>query len=141
MENTSAIKERVHEYYWQYDFNCATTMLKILAELFEIEILPQTYDAVVAIPGAGRYGAQCGLVSGAIMFIGISGRLKNLTNEAIDKGCYDFTDGFKREFHYLNCSELRPEGFKPENPPHLCENLTARAVDFAVEYVRRLNWS
>jgi C_GCAxxG_C_C family probable redox protein len=138
MNNINLIDKRVHQYYWDYDFNCAITMLKILAEIYEVEILKQTYDAVIGIPGAGRYGAQCGLIGGAIMFIGIYGRMRNIPDENIIKSCYIFTDSFKKKFGYLNCSELRPEGFRPENPPHLCEDFTKKAVGFTVDYIKRI---
>lgn len=138
MSEEGIIGNRVHHYYWDYDFNCATTMLKILAEIYDVEILEQIYDAAIGLPGAGRYGAQCGLVSGAIMFVGIYGKIKNISEEDIVKNCYAFTDNFNKKFGHLTCSELRPEGFRPENPPHLCENLTKGAVEFAVEYIKTL---
>jgi len=28
-------------------------------------------------------------------------------------------------------------GFKPDNPPHLCEGLTNQAVQFTAEYLER----
>jgi C_GCAxxG_C_C family probable redox protein len=129
------IDERVHEYYWKHDYNCATTMLLILAEICVIKLQQQTLDAAVAMHGAGRYGAQCGLVEGALMFIGIYGRQKQKTDERIETECYSFADVFEKEFGSLKCKELRPEGFSPDNPPHLCEGLTKRAVRFALDYV------
>lgn len=136
MDNINIINERVHRYYWDYDFNCAVTMLKILAELYGVEILEQTYDAATALPGAGLHGELCGLIEGAIMFTGIYGRTRNIPEENIKKLCYTFTDSFKDKFGYANCSELRPEGFRPENPPHLCEDFTKKAVGFTVEFLR-----
>jgi len=32
---------------------------------------PQLLDAAVGMHGAGKYGAQCGLVEGSLMFIGL----------------------------------------------------------------------
>jgi hypothetical protein len=61
------VRERVAQFYWQHDRNCATTTLSILAELFAIELNKQTIDATVAMHGAGNYGAQCGLVEGSIV--------------------------------------------------------------------------
>ena len=129
------IDERVHEYYWKHDYNCATTMLLILAEICVIKLQQQTLDAAIGMHGAGRYGAQCGLVEGALMFIGIYARQKQKTDERIEAECHSFADAFEKEFGSLLCKELRPEGFRPDNPPHLCEGLTKRAVRFALDYV------
>lgn len=129
------IDERVHEYYWKYDYNCATTMLLILSEICGIKLQQQTLDAAVAMHGAGKYGAQCGLVEGALMFIGIYGRQKQKADERIEKECRGFAEGFEKEFGSLMCKVLRPEGFRPDNPPHLCEGLTKRAVRFTLDYV------
>ena len=118
------IDERVHEYYWKYDYNCATPMLLILSEICGIKLQQQTLDAAVAMLGEGKYGAQCGLVEGSLMFIGIYGRQKQKADERIEAECCGFAEGFEKEFGSLMCKELRPEGFKPDNPPHLCEGLT-----------------
>lgn len=32
-------------------------------------------------------------------------------------------------------SELRPQGFSPENPPHLGEGLTKRAIEYAASHI------
>lgn len=132
------IDERVHRYYWENDYNCATTMLLILSEICGIELNPQTLNAAVGMHGAGKYGAQCGLVEGSLMFIGIYGRQRGKDDEEIIKGCYTFADEFKKKFDSLMCVELRPEGFKPENPPHICEGLTKRAVRFTLDYMENI---
>jgi C_GCAxxG_C_C family probable redox protein len=136
-QKETLIDERVHEYYWVNDYNCATTMLKILAEIYGIELSSQILNSAVGMHGAGKYGAQCGLVEGSLMFIGIYGRQKEKTDQEIVGLCYTFADKFKKEFESLNCRELRPEGFRPENPPHICEDLTKRAVRFTIEYIRK----
>lgn len=59
----------VHKSYYQDDLNCAQTTLKILAEIFKIKLNPQIIKSAVGLNGAGGYGAECGLVEGAIMFI------------------------------------------------------------------------
>ncbi len=133
------IDDRVHKYYWDNDYNCATTMIKILGEIHNVELHQQALDAALAMHGAGQYGAQCGLVEGTLMFLGIYGRLNNIKYQEIIKKCYVFADEFNKKFNSLSCSALRPVGFKPENPPHLCEDLTKRAVKFAVQYIDKMN--
>jgi hypothetical protein len=64
LDNTELVASRVHAYYWEYDWICATMVLRILAEIDGIELNKQVLAAAVAMHGAGRYGAQCGLVEG-----------------------------------------------------------------------------
>lgn len=65
------IRNRVHELYWKDDINCARTAIICLGELFEITVEQQTIWSAVGLHGAGGYRAQCGLVEGTLMFIGI----------------------------------------------------------------------
>lgn len=130
-----AIEERVREYYWQDDLNCATTSLKILSEIFSITLSDQVLSAAIGMHGAGKYGAQCGLVEGTLMFLGILGKEHRLPEEAIVDQCREFARQFENTFHSLSCSKLRPEGFKEENPPHVCEKLTCTATAFSRNFV------
>ncbi|OLN26367.1 hypothetical protein DSOL_5027 [Desulfosporosinus metallidurans] len=66
------------------------------------------------------------------MFIGIQGREKGLEPEDIVNKFNNFAEGFEDEFGSLNCRDLRPEGFKPDNPPHLCEEITKKAIMFTL---------
>ena len=126
---------KVHDYYWQQDLNCATTTLKILSENFEIPLNKQVIDAAIGMHGAGGFRAQCGLVEGALLFLGIFGRQRHIPDQHIVEQCYAFASEFQTCFGSLLCKELRPEGFHPDNPPHLCEQLTKDAIVFAVEYI------
>lgn len=110
-------------------------MLKILGEIFAVKIEPQVLDSAVGMHGAGEYGAQCGLTEGSLMFLGILCSERNYAKEEIVESCYDFAEQFEAEFGSLICSKLRPEGFKPDNPPHLCEGLSKKAVEFAVNFI------
>lgn len=138
MNQDEVIKERVARYYHGDDINCATTTLKILSELFEIKLNGQIIDAALGMHGAGQYGAQCGLVEGTLMFIGILGRERNVPDDKLVALCRNFADSFEREFASLQCSVLRPEGFKPSNPPHLCEKLTCRAIAFSASFMEQV---
>ncbi len=130
-DTADIIKERVSEFYWKYDKNCATTTLCILSEIFQLELNGQTIDAALAMHGAGKYGAQCGLVEGAIMFLGIFGRQNQIQDRVTIDACREFAEKFEDRFGSLFCKVLRPEGFKAENPPHLCEQITCEAIEFA----------
>lgn len=137
MELEEYIKSKVSGYYWNDDVNCATTMLKTVAELYEIELDRQVIQSAIGLHGAGGFGAQCGLVEGSLMLLGILGKENKLSTETIIALCYCFAQEFEEEFGSLLCKQLRPQGFKPDNPPHLCEGLTNRAVKFTAEYLER----
>jgi C_GCAxxG_C_C family probable redox protein len=132
------INKRVHHYYWDDDINCAKATLKILSEIFGVNLSSQVLDSAIGMHGAGRFGAQCGLLEGTIMFIGIIGRERGCENGDIVNYCYNFSNEFQNTFGSLVCKELRPQGFKPENPPHLCEELTKKAVGLSVNYISKI---
>ena len=138
MTGDEFITERIHEYYWHNNLNCATTMLKILAEYFHIQLHAQVIDSAIGMHGAGCFGGQCGLVEGTLMFLGIYGAHKHLPEQNIIEACYAFADKFQLRFGSLLCRELRPEGFRPENPPHLCEPLTKDTIGFSLGYITRI---
>ena len=131
------IQEKVHSYYWDDDLNCAETTIKILSEIFNIEIQPQVLDAAIGMHGAGKFGAQCGLVEGSLMFIGILGNQKGIEKEKIIALCYEFADGFETRYKSLRCKDLRPRGFRPNDPPHLCEGKTKLAINFSADFILR----
>lgn len=133
MNQKEFIDDKVQEYYWEKDLNCATTTLKILAELYGVDLNRQIIDAAAVMHGAGGYGAQCGLVEGTIMFLGLAGKPQGMNNEEICLQCREFARGFTDRFGSLTCSVLRPQGFHPDNPPHLCAGLTRQAVAYSAE--------
>jgi hypothetical protein len=113
-------------------------MLKTLAEIFEINLPPQVIDSAVGMHGAGKFGAQCGLVEGSLMFMGIFGRERGYEDKIIVNSCYNLANEFQKDFGSLVCRDLRPQGFNPENPPHICEELTKKAVRFTANYILRM---
>lgn len=133
------IKKRVHELYWEDDINCARTMLTCLSELFSIVIEQQTMASAVGLHGAGGFRAQCGLVEGGLMFISIYYNYLGKTEEEIVSACYQYAEGFQKKFGSLSCHDLRPGGFAADDPPHLCENFTCDAVEYAYEYITLRN--
>jgi C_GCAxxG_C_C family probable redox protein len=130
------IREKVYTYYWDEDVNCTTVMLKILSELHNLKLDLQVLQSAIGMHGAGGFGAQCGLVEGSLMFIGIWGKETGLSTEKIVNLCYRFAKDFEQEFGSLSCGKLRPQGFNADNPPHLCEGLTNKAVKFTAEYLK-----
>lgn len=129
------IKNRVHDLYWKDDMNCARTTLICLSELFQIPIEQQTLWSAIGLHGAGKYRAQCGLVEGTLMFIGIYFHTLGKTENEIVSACYNFASEFDKRFGSLRCLELRPTGFSESDPPHKCECLTCEAIGFACQYI------
>ena len=136
MDTQEFVEKRVEKYYWDKDLNCAATTLEILSEKFGIELSGQVMDAALGMHGAGEYGAQCGLVEGVLMFIGIIGRSMAVSNDDIVSSCNDFARQFEDRFKSLLCHILRPEGFNPDNPPHICERLTCEAICFDINFIK-----
>jgi hypothetical protein len=135
LKTEAFVRSRVAGYYWRDDINCAATTLKILAEYFAVPLADQVIDAATGLHGAGEYGAQCGLVEGPLMFLGILGRSQAIPGDAIVSACRSYAEGFESRFGSLSCAVLRPAGFDPRNPPHLCEDLTCEAVALAIECI------
>ncbi len=131
------IKKRVHELYWESDTNCARTTLICLSELFDTEIETQTYQSAVGLHGAGRFRAQCGLVEGALMFIGLYFSENGMPEDTIISLCYRYAEAFTQKFGSLTCYDLRPNGFNSNDPPHLCEDLTVKTIEFAYAFINR----
>ena len=131
------IRQSVARFYWEHDRNCATTTLCVLSELFDIQLSEQTLDSAVAMHGAGKYGAQCGLVEGAIMFIGVFGRHSKIEDACTIDACREFAQNFENRFGSLLCRVLRSEGFRSDNPPHLCERITCDAIEFAARHIAK----
>lgn len=128
------INSRVHDYYWNEDFSCVVTTLKVLSELFYPRLHPQVIDAAVGL-NAGRFRSQCGLVQGTLLFIGSYGCQQNIKQEQIITLCRQFGIEFQEHFGSLLCNQLRPQGFRPDNPPHLCEKLTKQAIAFSAKFI------
>ena len=135
MRTDELVQHRVHHAYWDQEWNCAVTTLRILAELSCTTLDQQILDAAVGMHGGGGYRAQCGLVEGGLMFIGILGKGRGMSDDAVVQVCYSFAQAFERTFGSLLCRELRPEGFSKDNPSHLCEELTRRAILFDIEFL------
>ena len=140
MKRTDFVKGWVHHAYWDNDWNCAVTTLLVLGDVFDLDVNDQLLDAALGMHGAGGYRAQCGLVEGGLMFLGVLGRARRMCEDAVVQVCYDYAQAFDGKFGSLVCRELRPDGFAPGQPPHLCEDLTCRAIVFDIDFLRkRLN--
>ena len=127
------MKTRVRTYFGEQDLNCASTALLIISEYFDITLDKQVLDAAIGMHGAGGYRAQCGIVEGTLMSIGVIGRARNIPEDNIIDFCKELAHSFEKEFSSLSCRDLRPRGFNDDDPPHLCEDLTARGISHNIK--------
>ena len=130
------IARRAHALYWERNINCARVPLVCLSELFDVELHSQIWQAAVGMHGAGRFRAQCGLVEGALMFMGLYYAGHGVSDKDIVVACRRFAEAFTARFSSLTCRDLRPGGFTKNDPPHLCETLTVDAIDFTAGFLR-----
>ena len=72
------------------------------------------------------------------MFMGIYFHKLGKTETEIVSICYNFASAFDKTFGSLRCYELRPTGFSENDPPHMCENLTCRAIEFAYHHILKI---
>ncbi len=136
MDYGEYIRKEAHRLYWEHDTNCARTTIHCLGELFQIKIEEQTWNAAVGMHGAGGFRAQCGLVEGGLMFLGIYCAKTGFSREETVKMCYRYAEEFQKEFGGLRCQELRPSGFSRNDPPHMCEDLTCKTIVFSYEFIK-----
>ncbi len=130
------IQEMVHDSYWKQDINCARTALRVLSSLHTFPLHEQVVDAAIGMHGAGGFRGQCGLVEGTLMFMGVLLKAQHKTEAEIADICRTFAAAFTERFGSLSCFFLRPDGFTPDDEPHLCEALTIDAIAFAHRYIR-----
>ena len=130
------MEKEVHDYYHVSGINCAVGTLKLLSEIFDVKLEQQVYDAAIAMHGAGKYGAQCGILEGGIMFISIWSVQNGLTKAEIVPIINKWAGTFEKEMGSLVCRGLRPFPFTPEDAPkHLCEPITVKGVKLCVHYI------
>lgn len=132
------ISELVKHYYHDLDINCAKTTLGVLGGLFDCPLEQQLFLAASGMNGGGRSRAQCGLVEGAIMFMGVYFGQKGVSDDDVCVMIKRFIKEFKAEFGSISCAELRPGGFKKDDPPHMCEGLTVRSLVFCHSFINNL---
>jgi len=112
--------------------------LRLLEEVYEFRIHSQVIDSALGLNGAGRYGGQCGLVEGFLMFIGLWARANQIDDVDAKNICFGFASEFEDRFGCLLCSELRPKAIElASNPQHVCEQLKVEAMFFGLNYLDR----
>lgn len=110
--------------------------LKLLGEVYSIPINDQVLKSAFGMNGAGRYGAQCGLVEGMLMFLGIWSDLECMTYEQTQMVCSSFAGRFEKTFGSLICARLRPGAeASARDPAHACEELKVKALLMDLDFL------
>ena len=86
-ETDRRIAEMVRACYWDRDINCARTTLYCMSRLFDLPLDPQLDRAAIGLNGAGRMGCQCGLLEGALLFLGIHASFLGKTEKEVCAVC------------------------------------------------------
>ena len=110
----------MHKLYWEDDINCAGTMLRCLSEAFDIKLDRQVLSAAAGMHGAGGYGAQCGLVEGALLFIGIYCGLTRAGCEKAADYCCEYAKAFENKFASLRCHDFAAGRFLQSRTRRIC---------------------
>lgn len=123
------VAKRIDVYYGEPKLSCVHAMLKILAEVFQVDVSREIYDASAGMAGGGgRFGGQCGLIQGGILFIGIVSARLAVDQDTLKQHCFDYSALAEKELGSLLCREIRPEGFAEGNPPDLCKPRTIQSI-------------
>lgn len=130
------ISDIVNHSYYTLDVNCAKTTLITLSKLFDFKLEEQVVQSATAMNGAGRSRGQCGLVEGMLMFLGVFFAARGQCDDTIVRMARKFTQKFQKEFNSISCKELRPGGFRPEDPKHMCAPLTLKTVQFCYDFIQ-----
>lgn len=126
------VQQRVTTYFVSGDNNCAMTALRVLSEVFETPVAQPVIDAAQCLPGAGGVDHLCGLISGALMFVGVWSGQQGLHRSVLRPLTSSFSQAVQERFGSLMCSDLRPADG--------CGPLAVAFLTFTIPYLKsRLN--
>lgn len=131
------IADQVHDFLWNHDMNCAQATLQVLSEKYSLNLSSQLLAAAMGLNGAGRSGAQCGLVEGALIFLGVFSETRGWDRYRVSDLCGLYAREFIGNFGSMNCRDLRPQGFQDGQPPHMCEDLAVKTITFSCVFIDR----
>lgn len=135
MDILNFVDKEVHENYWEKDLNCCTNILMLLSEIKGIKLDKQVLYSVSGMHGLNPSAAPCGLLSGALMFLGIYGREKNIPNSQLTRHYYEYSKYFQRKFGDTSCKNLNKRKDALGLLPFSCEDLTKTVVIFTSDFI------
>jgi len=133
-ETEKKVRRLVHHYYHVCDINSAKTTLYCLGELLGVNIKTQAIQAASGLYNMGRGKDGYGLLSGAVMFMGILFSKKNMAEKEISNICSRFSDTFQEKFGSVINRDLgsSKEALK------LKEEVTVDAILFDYDFLNKV---
>ena len=129
-ETEKKVRKLVHHYYHVCDINSAKTTLYCLGELLGVNIKTQAIQAASGLYNFGKDGY--GLLSGAIMFMGILFSKKNMDESEISDICKSFSEKFREKFGAFMNKDMSGESLKEK------EEITVDAILFDYDFLNNV---
>lgn len=118
MGTQERILEMVHHCYWDNNANCAQTTLHCLEQLTST-CTPIAVSGHCRLPrGSGPWRAM--RLEGATLFLGLYCAAMGKSAEETEEICARYALVFNRNFGSMACSDLRPGGFRADDPLPIC---------------------
>ena len=127
MASSEWLQEQVRLYFTSGRYNCAMTTLKVLTEVFEVPLHPQVLDAARMAPGAGGTGGLCGLVTGALMFVGLWSAQHRIPRDRLRPLTQGMMAEIRERFGSVRCEVLEND----------CSKLTFEMLSFLIPHLRQ----
>ncbi len=129
------MRDHVQDSLFAREEDAAVTVLRGLGELFDTALPTQLLQAAEAVSGAGCSGAQCGIVEGALLFLGLHYAGKGRSRAEIRRLSGAFAAAYAEKWGSLRCADLRPGGVHEDDPPTLCAGLVMEGILFTREFI------
>lgn len=127
MTSSAWLRDQVRVYFTSGKYNCAMTVLQVLTEVFDVPLHPQVLDAARMAPGAGGTGGLCGLVTGALMFVGLWGAKYHIPRDRLQPLTRGMVTEIRERFGSVQCEVLEND----------CSKLAVEMLGFLIPYLRQ----
>jgi C_GCAxxG_C_C family probable redox protein len=142
--------EKIAADYFNSGFNCSESVLLSIAKVKKIKnkYIPKVASGFGG--GLGRHGETCGVITGAVMAIGLKyGRSETEGKDREAKeNIYKIVDGFIKSFEkefkntrcidLIGCNMLTPEGLQKIKDENIHVNICTKLVEFAAREAIKL---
>ncbi|MFP4395040.1 MAG: C-GCAxxG-C-C family (seleno)protein [Anaerolineales bacterium] len=127
MTSSEWLQEQVRLYFTSGRYNCTMTTLKVLTDAFGTPLHPQVLDAARMVPGAGGTGGLCGLVTGALMFVGLWSAQHHIPRDRLRPLTRGMIAEIRERFGSVQCEVLEGD----------CSQLAVEMLSWMIPYLRQ----
>ncbi len=129
--------EKYTESLLKEDYNCGEAVVRAVFEQFDIRVPDFYLRPLSSMNGAGRAGAQCGILEGGLFVIStLYGRSNSKkSREPLETLVSNFAREFKGRYGSFLCKEIRKEGFFGNQNRNICNNRIKNGVLFIIDYI------